>query len=366
MALVAIKYLKTNILLLTSDMTKLSNKDLSFENHVLESNDELGKLTGSVSELIKSLRNIITQLSQSAEQLTSSSYQMRGNSDDVTNSMNNIARTISEIAEGAGNQAQDTQHLVNEINALGDMVKQNTDSAGLLTNESKRINTASQEGLMAVNSLADITDKNQESFEDIFRIIEETNKNAGKISEASSMISEIAGQTKLLALNASIEAARAGESGKGFAVVAEEIGKLSEQSENATKVIDTMLRNLINDINNANTQSNQVKTAVMQQTSGVKETKEKYLAIVKALENINTSIKNLDQVSTNMENSRSTVMEISSNLSAVSEEYAASTEETSATTEEVLAAMTNINEIVAVVDKQVVALKQLIDQFKLK
>lgn len=364
-AIVVIRYLKKNILKLTNDMTALSDHDLSFEPHQLVSKDELGKLAVSISTLVYSLKDIVTKLSQSSGQLSNSSYQMRSNSNEVTNSMNEIARTVSEIAEGAGTQAEDTQRLVTEITALGDMVKLNADSAETLSRASERINNASQAGMTAVSSLTEITDKNQQSFESIFNIIEETNKNAEKIGHASSMISEIAGQTKLLALNASIEAARAGDMGKGFAVVAEEIGKLSEQSEKSTKEIDGMLHNLMRDVNNASYQSNQVKAAVALQTTSVKETKEKYLAIVDVLDSINHTIQTLDGVSTDMESSRTKVMEISSNLSAVSEEYAASTQETSATTEEVLSAMTNINEIIGEVDTQVIELKKLIDQFKL-
>jgi len=360
-----ITYFRKNLKLLTLDMDALANNDLSFEPHHMNSKDELGMLSSSMSTVIQSLKEIITKINLSSIELANSSSTMRVNSNEVTTSMNEIARTVSEIAEGAGHQAEDTEHLVGEIGDLGDIVNQNSKSAEELSNVSQQIKVASHEGLNVVNQLAEITQKNQISFNSIFDIINTTNKNAGKIGEASKLIAGIAEQTNLLALNAAIEAARAGDAGRGFAVVAEEIRKLAEQSSSSTKVIDAMLGELKSDITKANNQSGVVKEAVLLQVSSVKETKDKYLTIVDALDNINKEVLTLDYVSKEMEHSRSNVIDVVTTLSAISQENAASTEETSATTEEVLAAMTTINGVGEEVDNHVIILKELIEKFKI-
>lgn len=72
-------------------------------------------------------------------------------------------------------------------------------------------------------------------------------KNIGKMTE---VITDIAGRTKLLALNASIEAARAGEVGRGFAVVAEEIKKLSDESNKSVESIKTVISGLFKEMEN--------------------------------------------------------------------------------------------------------------------
>ncbi len=363
-AIYIIRYLRNNIEKLTGNMNSLAENDLSFVAHDADSKDELGALSSSIGKLVMSLRAIIMQVIKTSEQLALASNSLRINATEVTSSMNEIAKTVGEIAEGASNQAEDAQQLVEEIANLGSAIDHSADSANELSGASQKIMIASQSGLDSVNRLEEITIKNQSAFESIFDIIDATSIKASRIGEASAIISDISKKTKLLALNASIEAASAGEAGKGFAVVAEEISKLSEQSKKSTMVIDEMINELTANINTANSESKNVKDAVKLQTDSVNDTKDKYLAIVNALDHINREIGELDVISRNMEQSRGIVADFGSNVSAISEEYAASTEETSATTEEVLAAMTSINQVCAEVDTLALELKGLVDKFK--
>lgn len=365
LAVFVIQYLRKHILKLTDNMNALSKNDLSFKPHMIHSKDELGDLSKSISTLIYSLRDIVKRLTQLTTSLTNSSHVMMDSSNEVSDSMNEISNIISDIAKGAYEQAEDSKQLMQEINVLGDVLHKSTSSANELSKASLEIKAATEEGLKSVNQLEAITIKNGESFQSIFDSIKITHVNAGKISEASELISDIARKTKLLSLNATIEAARAGESGKGFAVVADEIRKLSEQSEQSIEMIRGILEQLKSNINSINQQSVIAKNAVMAQTASVNDTKDKYFVIVDTLNKINTEIKNLEMVTKDVEHSRSVVSDIGIRVSNISEEYAASTEETSAMTEGILKAMMDVNHIGQELDHFVLELKDLIGKFKL-
>ncbi len=365
MAFSIIQYLRKSIKNLTADMNSLSNNDLSFTPHSLDSTDELGVLSKAVSEMIRSLKAICENLSSAAVKLSDASVKMKLSSNEIGASMDEITGTISDIAAGAGNQAGDTEHLTDEINRLGEVIVQNAQSADILMKSSNRIEEASQAGLDAVEQLDTITKGNQELFQNIFDRISITSNKAAQIGNVTSMISGIAAQTNLLALNAAIEAARAGDAGRGFAVVANEIRILAEKSAESTKIIDSMLDELRNNILEADEKSKTVRDAVVTQTKKVMDTKEKYYAIVTSINEINREVEELNIASREVEHSRSVVMDYASNLSAIAQENAASTEEASATTEEILAGMITIGGVGEEVDRLVQELKGLIDQFKL-
>lgn len=127
----------------------------------------------------------------------------------------------TQIAQSAADQAQLISDLSATIYDITEQTKNNAKSAQQAATKVKEVQKEAQVGRNYMDQMLNSISKVKNSSHDISRIID--------------IINSIAGQTKLLALNASIEAARAGEMGLGFSVVAKEVGILAEQSAEAVK-----------------------------------------------------------------------------------------------------------------------------------
>lgn len=326
----------------TGAINTLADKDLTEEDILLKSKDELGILASACNELRASMREVMGTLNYSSNNMDSSSADMAERSERIAKNIQDITDAVTSIATTAGEQAIDIEKTANEIDELRQVIGKSEESSENLSHASEEISQASSEGEKVVSNLHKITKESEEAFGMIFESIKRITESTVKIGEASNMIESIASQTNLLSLNASIEAARAGEMGKGFAVVADEIRKLSEESAGCVSEINEMLKELRSNVEQASNQSETVRNAVDMQVKGVEDTHQKYSDIAENIRKINGEIRSLTEISKVMDKSCVTVSEFITNLSASAEENAASTEETNAAVEEVLAMIQEI------------------------
>ena len=151
------------------------------------------------------------------------------------------------------------------------------------------------------------------------------------VNTITDSISQIAGQTNLLSLNAAIEAARAGEAGKGFSVVAGEVRKLADNSKQAVQSITKILEEIKKDILNASTAMNRGNEAINIQQKTLSETKDSFQCIKSSIDDatneINYCIENLAMASAQKEE----VLTAVEKANSISQEHTALAEEIAAT-----------------------------------
>ena len=304
--------------------------------------DEIADLAKSFNEMRNRLKDTIGTVAGSANKIASSSHQVSESSHQTSEAANQVALTMNDIAIGTTTQAEQSEHIVMMMQQTIDEVANSLERAEETLLNAIASTEIAKKGEEAINEAIKHLGAVTQTVSYATDSIQKLGKRSEEIGGIITVISDIAEQTNLLALNAAIEAARAGEQGKGFAVVASEVKKLAEQSKKASGQIT----GLINDI--------QAETSVTVRTmeSNLLAVNEQVMIINKggeALEEIVDKVIETEIGVEHMKNSFSNVYENSQNvqhaiqeISSIIEESAAATEEVAATSEEQYATVAEI------------------------
>ena len=308
----------------------------------LERKDEIGVLADHANMVIGQLKDVIGQVGNTSDVIEESTARLDKMAEQTSTASEDVARSMGDMANGATAQASETQAVSDAIGRIGEGIEETSNAVAKLIVNADQMKAAGQEGVDSVGELKTISEKVKAQIAIIYEQTNTTNESAQEIHKATELISSIASETNLLALNASIEAARAGESGRGFAVVAEQIKNLAEQSNQSAKTIEGIINNLLADTEQAVKTMNTVDAIIGFQADKVEMTKRVFdkvnnglIVTMEGVESIARSTKTLDEAKGRV------IMSVES-LSAIAEENAASTQETAASAEELTATIGEI------------------------
>ena len=248
------------------------NLNVEIEQSMLDRKDEAGALSCNTQTLIDSLSAMIGKISNNTMTLNASSEEMNAAAGQAGNAVGNINDDLHNMLTGAVEQTGNAQNIKNSIHNMNIHLEKTLGEVDHLSDETKAMLDARNDVDKSLNQLDASNQDVMTEVENIQKQTQQNNESVEKIIAAVSYISDIADQTNLLSLNASIEAARAGETGKGFAVVAEEIGKLANQSNEASTEISELVNLLSYNSNQTMDIMDSVQDAMNGQTKKLVET----------------------------------------------------------------------------------------------
>ncbi len=326
-----------------SEVDKLSDGDLTSEEHATSMVREISDIGDNVYGLSMKLKEIVGEAKNASAMTGSRAKELAGTSEQISDTSDAVSNSVQEMAKGATEQAETVQRATENIGMLSDAIQTVAENAEQLAAAAAEMNDASLESADALQSLSKNMETMGGAVTEITHTMSATNEAVQNVNEKVDGITSIASQTNLLALNASIEAARAGEAGRGFAVVAEEIGKLATESAQTAQEIRDDMAELLRHSQDALEKTSEISEikdnvdSVLMETTG---------RINNLIANVSSTVEGVNTISGLTEEcnaSKEQIIDAMSSLSAISEENAASTEETGAAMQELNATVNGLS-----------------------
>jgi methyl-accepting chemotaxis protein len=337
---VLIAFIVSNIIakplgLMTKRALKIAEGDLTNQNNnEMARKDEVGVLNDAFNQASVNLKSLITQIASLAVQVAGSAEELHASSEQGSLAADQIAASISTVAVGNDRQTSIIIDTTNAIEQMNINIENVATNINRVTGQAQNTLDSTKKGTVAVNNAINQMENIGQGTNLVQESINKLADSSKEIEDIINVISGIASQTNLLALNAAIEAARAGEQGRGFAVVADEVRKLAEQSADAAKQITVLINNnhinIMSAVNSMNTNVSNVK-------QGIQVVNEAGNAFQEITGSINQGSKQIQEISSaiqQMVSGSHKIVEAVRNIDTISRENSLEAENVSSATEE--------------------------------
>ena len=326
--------------------------------------DEVGVMSQHFNTMVVELRKLVRQVNELSQTLAASSEELAASAEQSSEVSQQVAQAITEVAAGTSKQlsaVNDASAIVEEVSASAEEVAA---TAETITGLSHKSTAATLNGSSAIDRAVQQMGNIGDGSKAVNDAVEKLAESSRHIDEIVNVISGIAGQTNLLALNAAIEAARAGEQGRGFAVVAEEVRKLAEQSESATKEITKLIAQNHMDIQKAvqamEVSSSSVKVGIdVVNAAGVT-----FREISQLTDEVSTQIAGISSAIGEIAKGSERIVVSVRDIETVSKDSAGQSQSVSAAAEEMTASMTEISSSSQSLAKMAQELQAAVDRFR--
>ncbi len=210
--------------------------DLSARLNV-SSHDEIGQLARSFNQMGEALSTMVSHIRKAAEEVNSRAQALSGLSGGAYEGMEQQSGEITSMAGAVEEFSATSLNIADNMGSTERLAQENAQQTRIGRNSMQEASSSLEHIATALNSTATVINTLGQRSQEIGGIV--------------GVITSIAEQTNLLALNAAIEAARAGEQGRGFAVVADEVRNLASRTREATDEISGMIQSIQQETGNA-------------------------------------------------------------------------------------------------------------------
>jgi len=237
--------------------------------------------------------------------------------------------------------------------------------AGSESSNSEKTEKEVEQGNQLIQHAMQQMEKINDSFKESSSVVNKLTERSKEVGQIAALITGIADQTNLLALNAAIEAARAGEQGRGFAVVADEVRTLAEKTSVSAKQVSELIVVIQKESLSSMQSMDKVNTEVHEGLKQIHEAGEIFERILSSAQHVAQQSQEVSVTAEEMSASSKHVAASVETMTNIAQTSAHSSQSVAASSQEQLASMEEISSASESLAKKAQELKNLINTFKL-
>lgn len=310
---------------LTQVLTNITDGDFSVQIPISSGKDEISLMSRALKDFVSVMREVITDIRDVSNSLSEHSSSTKKIAEELSDSSSTQAESMGDMQVTLDQVAHAITDLAQHATTLAQVVDSTNQDGNQANAQMQQTVTVAGQGRQDMEQVAETMQSIVVTMKQLEEVVTGVGTSTAKIHSIVQVISDIAGQTNLLSLNASIEAARAGEAGKGFTVVADEIRKLAEISSDSA----TQIANIISQVT---LQVEDMVSKTDQSVAFIEDNASKVTASCEIFNNIYQNVSSTGQVLQHMVSQIHQVDDVSTNIAALAEQQSASTEEILAST----------------------------------
>ncbi|MBD1824202.1 GAF domain-containing protein [Cyanobacteria bacterium FACHB-DQ100] len=294
--------LQQQIIQLLGEIQTVSAGDLTVRANVTA--NDLGTVADFFNAVVENLRDLVLKVKQTSAQ--------------VNDLLNQNEEEVQHLATQARQQAQETTRTLNSVEQMTLALQAVADRAQQAAIVAQNAANAAKSGETVMDSTVTSIYNLRATVEDATRKVKLLGDASQQIGRVVSLISDLATQTDLLAINASIEATRAGGHGRGFGIVATEIGELASRSTTATREIAALIQTIQEQVTEVVEAMNRGATQVVESAHSARNAKQSLIHVVQVSEQMDGLMNSIAQATVSQTRSFQSLTDLIKDVAEVS------------------------------------------------
>ncbi|AAG19812.1 MULTISPECIES: chemotaxis signal transducer protein Htr8 [Halobacterium] len=344
-------------------MARAADGDLSVRLDPDVENDAMAAIAASFNEMLDETETTIREIQAVASDVAAASEDADAGVVEIEDASGQVSETVQEIAAGADEQREKLETVSGEMTDLSAAIEEVAASADSVAERSHETAAVAGDGEQTAEQAIADSRTVQSAVESTVQNVEALDDQLAEISEIVDLISDVAEQTNMLALNANIEAARADKSGDGFAVVADEVKDLAEETRASAGDIEALVADIDAQMQATVTEARTADESVQDAISAVDAVVDAFGTVAENAEETDTGVQEISTTTDDQAASTEEAVSMIAEVSDISTATAADAQQASTAAEQQTTAAATISENTAALREQADRLQGLVSTF---